>query len=243
MNNYYINYFFNKESLKRLDDKYLSNITLDDNILYLYSNSIEFSKFFVLTNPFLKYLNVIDYFNTDPKTLFDILINYIIKNGYKKDDITLLYSLSNYYILMNSEKLKNISYLSDLKFFNLNTKKYIPYKYFKEGHIYKAYTLNTLKTVISNSYHIYNYDKLLSISLRNFNKFYNHNFLMRLRYYLFKPFSKNLKSLGLKKGINTTDIDLSEDLDKSYQLLELINEKLYYHKDENYNKYFKGVTN
>jgi hypothetical protein len=196
----------------------------------------------MLSNPFLKYLNVIDYFNKDPKSLFDILIKYIINSGYRTDDITLLYSLANYYILMNSEKLNNISYLSDLKFFNSNTKKFLPYKYFKEGHMYKAYTLNTLRNVISDSYHIYNYDKLLKISFKNFNKFYNHNLFLRLKYYLFKPISKNLKLLNLRKGINISNIDFSEELEKSNQLLEIINEKLYYHKSENFDKYFKGVT-
>ncbi len=239
MNTYYTNYRICYSYLSNIDEKYKQQITLDKNLIFLYTNFIEITKFYNLAHPFYNNLSILNKFKFEPKTFFKNLIDYIKKNSYNKRDITLLYSLAVYFVLTKNETLKELKFNNDLKEFITDTKKVNYFLEFKEARSIDPYILSTFNQIINESFNIYNADNILKISLNYFKRYSKKSILLKLKYYMF-CFSKNYKKLDIyKKGfeLKFEVINLNNEIDIFF---EAINDYLFFNKTIKFNKYFGG---
>lgn len=239
MNTYYINYRICYSYLSNIDEKFKQQITLDKNLIFLYTNFIEITKFYNLAHPFYNNLSIINKFKYDAKALFKNLIEDIKKTSYNKKDITLLYSLAVYFVLSKNENVKNLKFNNDLKEFITDTKQLNYFLEFKEARSIDPYILQTFNQAINESYNIYNADKILKISHNYFKRYSRKSLILKIKYYIFF-FSKNYKKLDIyKKGfdLKLEIINVSNDID---ELFEAINDYLFFNKPFKFNKYFWG---
>ena len=253
---YYTNYYFVKEILSSIDNKYLEGIDLNNEKILLYANTY--------TIPVLFRLTKIKKFSYDLYTKLttfrqDMLILNMVKetkkNKFYTNNILILYSVASSLILYEELKKTNISIKEALEYdyqFAYNNQVMVSgnslYKKNKNCFLYSFTELDFISNALSNTYYIPNMDTYMRVSLNQFKKCLKKNIFNLLvfkikdilfyhkkdtkyQYYVYKrKYSNKLENIYYNNIEMSFDDFIKQTKTKALAFIEAINQALYFDK-------------
>lgn len=232
-------YYFFKEVINNLDDKYINQLNIKDYKLFLYSNILDIPKYYNLRK-----FRAYDYnlkfklHNQSTKKLIEELVKYTRKNSYDADNILLLYGVVSQYVLDKNinpfiisragiykkqdiasiknkfnrnilEKAIDSLLLKDNE--NLDILDIDLTKKFNGAFKFNFLDLNMLEEAINNTYFFSNAFTYYRVSIKNFKLFSRKMplHINKLRYI----FQKSFREYGHKQHEYIKDYSVLEDKD------------------------------
>ncbi len=242
MTNIYLNYLISKKAIENLKDVYKEKIVISNDKILLFSNSLSIIKYYQSYH-FFSYINYIyDDFSNNPSILFENMINQIRQTNYYSNDILLLYCLAASYI---TYKL-NYKYDFNLMLLYENDLSMTYKKLFKNVKLYTPKELLFLEKMIYKSYSIPKANNMYKLSLRRFLLMINSKTLRHTFKFITNKSKFKNDDFILPKLVEKNDKELVDEFnklkEKAVELIDIINEYLFFNKPKRFNQYFKRMA-
>ena len=254
----YTNYLFTKSVIDSLESKYKEQIALDDNKIFLYSNTYNIIEAFRLSKSKIKTYDLYTKISTTKQDLFIYnLIKQTKNNNYQPNNILFLYSIATSLILKEHlnkcEPIKENSNLLDYEYAKISGVDISGRKLkniFPSGFMYSFLELDFLSSSLTDTYLLPQLTKYMQVSVNELRKCIYKNPFRSIKqkykdltcykksYTKYKNFvykNKYKKLLNLKVIKDEQELNLDDIINQAYkeslEFIDAINDLLYFDKN------------